>query len=42
VYGLGGRPVRSFQQLHDELGVPDVDLRNALGSGLGKLRTQLA
>jgi DNA-directed RNA polymerase sigma subunit (sigma70/sigma32) len=42
VYGLGGQPVRSFRQLHDELGVPDADLRSALGSGLGKLRTQLA
>lgn len=41
LYGLGGVPARSFQQLHDELGVPDADLRSALGSGLGKLRTNL-
>ena len=42
VYGLDGGPARSLQQLHDELGVADADLRSALGSGLGKLRTQLA
>ena len=42
VYGLGGRPIRSFQQLHEELGVPDADLRSALGSGLGKLRMHMA
>jgi DNA-directed RNA polymerase sigma subunit (sigma70/sigma32) len=42
VYGLGGQPVLSFEQLRHQLGVPDVDLRNALGSGLGKLRTHLA
>ena len=42
LYGLGGRPTRSFQQLHDEWGVADDDLRSALGSGLGKLRTHLA
>ena len=42
LYGLSGQPTRSFQQLHDEWGVPDADLRNALGSGLGKLRMHLA
>jgi DNA-directed RNA polymerase sigma subunit (sigma70/sigma32) len=42
IYGLGGGPARSFQQLHDELGVPDADLRGALGTGLRKLRTHLA
>lgn len=42
VYGLGGRPALSLEQLHEQLGVPDDDLRSALGSGLGKLRTHLA
>lgn len=42
LYGLSGQPTRSFQQLHDEWGVPDDDLRSALGSGLGKLRMHLA
>ena len=42
VYGLGGEPVLSFEQLHQQTGLPDDDLRSALGSGLGKLRTHLA
>jgi DNA-directed RNA polymerase sigma subunit (sigma70/sigma32) len=42
VYGLGGEPMLTFEQLGNQLGVPDIDLRNALGSGLGKLRTHLA
>lgn len=42
LYGFGGGPTRSFQQLHDEWGLADDDLRSALGSGLGKLRTHLA
>lgn len=41
-YGLDGKPALSMPELHDQLGLPDADLRNALGSGLGKLRTQLA
>jgi DNA-directed RNA polymerase sigma subunit (sigma70/sigma32) len=40
-YGLGGTPIRSMKQLHAELGLPRDELRNALGSGLAKLRTQL-
>ena len=41
-FGLGGTPVRSMKQLHADLGVPRADLRSALGSGLAKLRDQLA
>lgn len=41
-YGLGGAPVRSMKQLHAELDLPRQDLRLALGSGLAKLRTELA
>ena len=40
-YGLGGTPVRSMKQLHNDLGVPRDELRSALGSGLEKLRSQL-
>lgn len=40
-YGLNGQPARSMQQLHQEWGVPTADLQNALGSGLGKLRTHM-
>ncbi len=40
-YGLGGTPIRTMKQLHSELGLPRDELRNALGSGLAKLRTQL-
>jgi DNA-directed RNA polymerase sigma subunit (sigma70/sigma32) len=40
-YGLGGTPIRSMKQLHSDLGLPRDELRNALGSGLAKLRTQL-
>ena len=41
-FGLGGVPVRTMKQLHADLGLPREDLRQALGSGLGKLRRQLA
>lgn len=41
-FGLGGEPIRSMKQLHADLGVPRADLRQALGSGLAKLRDQLA
>ena len=40
-YGLDGTPIRSMKQLHSDLGLPRDELRNALGSGLAKLRTQL-
>lgn len=42
LYGLDGQPAVSLLELHDQLGLPDADLRSALGSGLGKLRIQLA
>jgi len=41
-FGLGGVPIRSMKQLHADLGLPREDLRQALGSGLDKLRTRLA
>ena len=41
-FGLLGEPVRSMKQLHADLGLPRADLRDALGSGLSKLRTRLA
>jgi DNA-directed RNA polymerase sigma subunit (sigma70/sigma32) len=41
-FGLDGAPVRSMKELHAELGVPREQLRLALGSGLAKLRAQLA
>ena len=40
-YGLGGSPLRSMKELQADLGVPRADLRQALGSGLAKLRVQL-
>ena len=41
-FGLGGVPIRSMKQLHADLGLPRADLRQALGSGLDKLRMRLA
>ena len=41
-FGLRGHEVRTFAQLHDDLGVTDVDLESALGSGLEKLRIHLS
>src|SRR6202521_2779873 len=40
-YGLSGPP-RTMKQLHADLGIPRADLRDALGSGLTKLRSQLS
>ena len=40
-YGLDGAPERSLKQLQADLGVPRTELRDALGSGLSKLRSQL-
>ena len=40
-FGLEGHPVRTMKELHAELGVPRSDLRDALGSGIAKLRTAL-
>ncbi len=41
-YGLDGRPPRSAKQLRGELGLSRAELRQTLGSGLEKLRSQLA
>ena len=41
-FGLDGVPVRSMKQLHADLGVTRDQLRDAMGSGLAKLRAQLA
>jgi len=41
-FGLEGVPVRSMKQLLLDTGLPRADLRQALGSGLAKLRQQLA
>lgn len=40
-YGLGGRPVRNMKQLHADTGLSRAELRQVLGSGLEKLRSQL-
>jgi DNA-directed RNA polymerase sigma subunit (sigma70/sigma32) len=40
-FGLAGAPVRSMKELLVETGLPREDLRQALGSGLAKLRTHL-
>ena len=41
-YGLDGAPPRSMKQLHAELGLSRAVLRDALGSGLVKLRSRFA
>jgi len=41
-FGLDGAVPRTMKELHNDLGVPRADLRDALGSGLAKLRTQLS
>ena len=40
-FGLAGAPVRTMKQLRMDTGLPVADLRQALGSGLDKLRIQL-
>lgn len=40
-YGLAGTAPRSMKQLRTDLGVARSDLRDALGTGLSKLRTHL-
>jgi DNA-directed RNA polymerase sigma subunit (sigma70/sigma32) len=40
-FGLAGQPVRSMKQLLQDTGRPRDELRQALGSGLAKLRMQL-
>lgn len=41
-FGLDGSPVRTMRQIGAELGVSRDALRTAMGSGLSKLRAQLA
>ena len=41
-FGLRGHALRTLDQLHDDLGLPDRDLQSALGSGLDKLRIHLS
>jgi RNA polymerase primary sigma factor len=41
-YGLDGAPVRSMKELHTELGLTRHQVRDALESGLAKVRTHLA
>jgi DNA-directed RNA polymerase sigma subunit (sigma70/sigma32) len=40
-YGLGGQTPRTMKQLHAEMGLPRAELREVLGTGLAKLRTEL-
>lgn len=40
-YGLEGKEPRSMKELHVEMGLPRAELRDALGTGLAKLRTEL-
>ena len=40
-YGLNGNPVLSMKQLQISTGLPRGELRDALGSGLAKLRINL-
>jgi len=41
-FGLDGAPVRTMKQLLLDTGLPRADLKGALGTGLAKLRRQLA
>ncbi|HVM07410.1 MAG TPA: hypothetical protein VM345_03020 [Acidimicrobiales bacterium] len=40
-FGLGGVDERSIAELHDELGIDDLDLVHARDTGLEKLRAHL-
>ncbi len=40
-YGLAGEPPRSMKQLRNDLGLSRSEVRQVLGSGLEKLRSQL-
>jgi DNA-directed RNA polymerase sigma subunit (sigma70/sigma32) len=40
-YGLEGQQPRTMKQLHAEMGLPRAELRDVLGTGLAKLRTEL-
>ena len=41
-FGLQGAPVRTMKQLLRDTGLPREELRDALGSGLAKVRAHLA
>lgn len=41
-YGLDGSPPRSMKQLHADLGLPRAEIKEALVSGLVKLRFTLS
>ncbi|MGH9206450.1 MAG: hypothetical protein ACRD1G_07820 [Acidimicrobiales bacterium] len=41
-FGVGGHVLESMKELHRETGLQRAELRLALGSGLAKLRLQLA
>jgi DNA-directed RNA polymerase sigma subunit (sigma70/sigma32) len=41
-FGFGGQPIRSMKELHADTGLARSELREALGSGLAKLRLSLA
>jgi RNA polymerase nonessential primary-like sigma factor len=40
-FGLRGHEIRTMKQLRHDLGMPNDDIRSALGSGLEKLRIHL-
>ena len=40
-YGLDGQQPCTMRELHNQMGLSRADLRAALGSGLGKLRSRL-
>ncbi len=40
-YGLDGSPPRSMKELRADLGLPRTEVREALASGLAKLRARL-
>jgi DNA-directed RNA polymerase sigma subunit (sigma70/sigma32) len=40
-FGLAGAPMRTMKELLVDTGLPREDLRQALGSGLAKLKLQL-
>lgn len=40
-YGLDGAPLRSMKELHTDLGLTRHQVRDALESGLAKVRTHL-
>ncbi len=41
-YGLDGHSARTMRELHQDLGLSRAQLRDVLGSALGKLRVQLS